>query len=215
MSVEVITNGKTTSFTPMKFFWFFKHAHFINNHNFLMPGIIRGAVSLPLWHLVLFLQQNIGSLKHADGGCVITNLWNITPVNTEPFPVMTDVTHNIYMQSNWGSYLLMHYDSGSKSLGFVSHRRSCAEVSGKLFIPNCICLPSSDRYLVDENCVWVAQKVWGLIPTAGHVLKCRANCSFQTASAYPAVMGTWWIKTVYEWLRLLVHCILAGEIRLL
>ena len=31
------------------------------------------------------------------------------------------------------------------------------------------------------------KKVWGSIPTAGHVWKCRAS-----ASAHPAAMGTWW-----------------------
>ena len=38
------------------------------------------------------------------------------------------------------------------------------------------------------------QKVWGSIPSAGHVEKCRANFSFHTASAYPAMMSTWWNK---------------------
>ena len=39
-------------------------------------------------------------------------------------------------------------------------------------------------------------KVWGSIPTAGHVEIYRANFSFQTASAYPAMMGTQWNKKV-------------------
>ena len=36
-------------------------------------------------------------------------------------------------------------------LGFHSHCWSCVDVPGKRFIPHCLCLPSSDGYLVDEN----------------------------------------------------------------
>ena len=40
-------------------------------------------------------------------------------------------------------------------------------------------------------------------PTGGHVLKLRANFSFDTTSiAYPAVMGTWRSRNVTEWLKM-------------
>ena len=35
------------------------------------------------------------------------------------------------------------------------------------------------------------QKIWGLIPTAGHVQKYRANISFLTAFTHEAVMVEW------------------------
>ena len=35
------------------------------------------------------------------------------------------------------------------------------------------------------------QKVWGSIPSAGHVQKCQANFVFPTASVGQAIMGTW------------------------
>ena len=48
-------------------------------------------------------------------------------------------------------------DSKSKGMWFNPHCWSCVEVSDKLLIPHCLCLPSSDGYLVDENCELVAQ----------------------------------------------------------
>ena len=45
----------------------------------------------------------------------------------------------------------MVLDSRSKGLGFDSHCWSCLEVLDKLLIPYCLCLPSTDGYLVDEN----------------------------------------------------------------
>ena len=33
-----------------------------------------------------------------------------------------------------------------------------------------------------------------MIHTAGHVWKCQANFSFDIATTYLAVMGTWWTK---------------------
>ena len=54
-------------------------------------------------------------------------------------------------------------DSKSQYLGFDSHCWSCVEVSwsGKLLVPHCLCLSSSDGFLQleDENCYWVAQAV--------------------------------------------------------
>ena len=44
-------------------------------------------------------------------------------------------------------------DSRSKGLGFDSHYWPCVELVGKLLIPFCLCLPSSDGYLVEENSV--------------------------------------------------------------
>ena len=38
------------------------------------------------------------------------------------------------------------------------------------------------------------RKVWVLIPSAGHVYKCRANFVFHTALVHPAVMGTWFTE---------------------
>ena len=47
------------------------------------------------------------------------------------------------------------------------------------------------------------QKVMGSIASADHVMKCQAYFSFHPASAYPAVMGTWWTKVVvFECLKL-------------
>ena len=40
------------------------------------------------------------------------------------------------------------FDSRSKGLGFDSHCWSFVEVSGKLFMTYCLCLPSSDGYPV-------------------------------------------------------------------
>ena len=42
----------------------------------------------------------------------------------------------------------------------------------------------------------------GLGSHPGHVQKCGTNFSFITASAYLAVMGTWWMKFVFEWSKL-------------
>ena len=42
-------------------------------------------------------------------------------------------------------------DSRLKDLGL------CVEVSSKVLASYCLCLPSSDEYLVDENCDCVAQ----------------------------------------------------------
>ena len=40
---------------------------------------------------------------------------------------------------------------------------------------------------------WIQdQKVWGLIPAAGQVQKCRADFLFHAISAHPIVVGTWW-----------------------
>ena len=41
-------------------------------------------------------------------------------------------------------------DSRSKGLGFDSHCWLCVEVSGKLFIPCCLCPPRNDGYLVER-----------------------------------------------------------------
>ena len=41
------------------------------------------------------------------------------------------------------------------------------------------------------GCWTQVQKVYGSIPSTGHVYKCQANL-FQTALVHPAVMGTWY-----------------------
>ena len=45
--------------------------------------------------------------------------------------------------------------------------------------------------LVDRALDSKDQKVWGSIPSTGHVQTCRANFVFHTASVHPAVMGAW------------------------
>ena len=46
------------------------------------------------------------------------------------------------------------------------------------------------------------QKVWSSISITGQVKKCQANFLFHAASAYLAVMGTWWTRIMTEWLKL-------------
>ena len=43
-------------------------------------------------------------------------------------------------------------NSKLKGFEFDSQCWSRSEVSGKLFVLYCLCIPSSDGYLVDENC---------------------------------------------------------------
>ena len=52
---------------------------------------------------------------------------------------------------------IRHWIQDQRSLVFNSHYWSYAEVSGKLAMSYCHCLPNSDGYLVNENCEWVAR----------------------------------------------------------
>ena len=43
------------------------------------------------------------------------------------------------------------------ALGLVG---ACVLMTGELLIPYCLCLHTSDGYLVDKKCVWVAKVAW-------------------------------------------------------
>ena len=84
---------------------------------------------IPICNLITFL-------------CVTAILPNYVPT----FPL---IPTSPYLQT-WS---LVHgvLDSRSKALGFDSHSCTCVEVLSKLLIPYCLCLPSSDGYLVERE----------------------------------------------------------------
>ena len=50
----------------------------------------------------------------------------------------------------------LNVDSKSKGLEYDSHCWSCVKVLGKLLIPFCLCLPSSDGYLMEQESLAIA-----------------------------------------------------------